>query len=375
MSEPVEDFLVLPGGPEKPPSMPWVTLLAQHWRTIAAASLVGALAGAIVGLSSPAWYESSARLVVIPADDPTSPSSTSVVDGANATVPMLVAIVRSRSVVAEAVERLGLAAAYGKNIDEARLELSNHLEVTSDRKANMVTVAAEDRVPTRARDVAALVAELASQRAAELWAARSHQHRIKLEADLAQVSQRLRDAEDQLRRFREENHVFDLPSQIKASVEAAAALERQRIDKDIGLHYLRGFGGSNSIEVQRAVRERQATARALAVLEHGPIATGPLLPLDRLPPLEREQSQLKRAVDLEAARVEVLSLKISQLLAAEARPGGRPELVDPAGVPRHRSRPARTLMCLQFAVAAALVAALFVWLRAWRRREADACAA
>src|SRR5262249_28520484 len=151
----------------------------------------------------------------------------------NATVPMLAAISHSRPVIEETVTRLGLAQVYGKSTDQARVELLSHLTVTSDRKANVVSLAVEDRLATRARDLASTVAELTGQRSIELWAARSHEHRVKLEAELTQVSARLRSAEDELRAFREQHHVIDLPAQIRASVEAAAALEKQRIDKDI----------------------------------------------------------------------------------------------------------------------------------------------
>jgi uncharacterized protein involved in exopolysaccharide biosynthesis len=360
-----EAILLLPDPPPTP-----AALLERHWAAISGAALAGALIGAIVGRALPSWYESTAKLVVIPVDDPTVVGGTNAVDGANATLPMLAAIMRSRTVADETVERLGLATVYRSTPDLARAELIGHLTVTTDRKANVVSVAAEDRSPERARDLAATVAELSSHRSVELWAARSHEHRLKLQAELAGVSTRLRTAEDALRTFREQNHVIDLPAQIKASVEVAAALEKQRIDKEVGLHFLRGFGGSSSVEVQRARRDREATARALEALVHGATAIGPLLPLDALPPLELEHTRLKRAIDVEAARYDVLSQKIGQLVAAEARPGGRPELVDEASLPRRRARPSRSLVCLQGAVAAALLMSLGLWLRARRRAGA-----
>jgi tyrosine-protein kinase Etk/Wzc len=342
------------------------SLLEARWRLLAGAAVVGALLGALAGLVLPSWYESTARLAAIPVDDPTGNRSTNAVDGASATVPMLAALLRSRPVLDETVARLGLTSVYRVSAEKARAELFKHVKVTSDKKANIVTVAVEDRLPTRARDLAATVAELAGQRCMDLWSARNREHRKKLEAELALVSQRLNRAEEALRNFREQNQVVDLATQIKASVETAAALEKERIDHEVGLHFLQGFGGKDSVEVQRALRQRQAVKRALEQVVLGPQRRGPLLPLESLPPLELTHSRLKRAVDVEATRFDALSQKIGELRALEARPDGRPELVDPAALPSARTRPSR-LIIAQGAIVSTLLVALFVWL--WARRR------
>jgi uncharacterized protein involved in exopolysaccharide biosynthesis len=343
------------------------SLLERRWRVLAVAGAMGGLCGGVIGRFLPSWFESTARLAVIPVEDPTGSGGTSAVEGANAALPMTAAILRSRGVTDELVANLGLTTVYGKSADRAREELLEHVTVTSDRKANLITIAAEDRLPDRARRIAATMAELGARRTVELWAARTHDHRRELEAELGRTNDRLRAAEDALRAFRERNGVVDLPAQIKASVEQAAALERQRIDKQLSLHYLRGFGDGGSVEVQRGSRERQATVRELSALRHGTHSLGPLLPLDSLPGLELEHTRLKRAIDIESARVDLLSLKIGQLTAAEARAAGRPELIDPATLPRDRARPSRLFLCVQCAAAAGALAALVLLLRARRR--------
>jgi uncharacterized protein involved in exopolysaccharide biosynthesis len=360
------EWTVLPGGGPRPPGRRWA-LLEERWRTLTAAALLGSFIGFAVTPLLPAWYESTVRLAVIPVDDPTERPSSSAVEGANATVPMLAAILLSRTVADAAAARLRMDAVYATPPDVAGRELLRHVTVSSDRKANMVTVAVEDRLPTRARDLADAVVAEASRRSVELWSARLREHRLNLEAELRQVSARLNGAEEAMRSFREQNHVIDLPIQIKASVEEAAALEKLRIDQDVTLHFLRGFSGNDAIEVRRGLRERNAATRALQALTHGGAVTGALLTLDSLPPLELEHARLKRAIDIEAARFDLVSQKIGQLVAAEAQPGGRPELVDPATLPRRRVRPSSTLMGLEGAIVTTLLAALWVLIGTRRR--------
>ena len=357
------ELVVLPGGGETPRMV-----LEEKWRVIGGAALFGAMAGLAIAHLLPAWYQSTARLAAIPVDDPTGNGGTSAVEHANAAVPMLAAIVHSRSVADEVVSALGLERVYQSGRDQARTALLAHMTVDSDRKANLVIVNVEDRVPARAQLIAETVIELAAKRSVQLWAARSHDQRLTLERELAQTQARLRTAEDRLREFRDQNHVIDLPAQISASVHQATLLEKERIDKEIALSYLRGFGSVQAIEVQQALRERSATVRALESLRHGPIADAPLLPLDQLPRLELEQARLKRDLDVEAARADLLVHEIGQLATAEARPGGRPELIDPPTLPRNRARPSGMLYAIEGATACALLVAGMVLARARRSK-------
>jgi uncharacterized protein involved in exopolysaccharide biosynthesis len=345
-----------------------VAVIERHRRTIIFAAALGALSGAIAANVLPATYESKGRLFVVPADDPTAAHGTNAFDLANATLPLVVTSLHSRRVLEETVERLRLDTAWGVPARVARRRLDAGLTVATDRKANLITVSFEDRVPARARAVVGAIAERATALAIDLWAQRNRAHRRQLEADLAQVGAELTAAEDAFRGFRERTHIVDLASQIKATVEHAAALERLRIDKALNLRFARAFGDSASIEVQKGVRERAAVSVELEALRVGTSDMGPLLPLDQLPKLELEYTRLKRAVDEHAARHEMLALKVSELVAAEARPGGLAEVVDPPDEPQVPSGPSAVKLMLGGALMAALVAVAVVLVRARRRR-------
>jgi uncharacterized protein involved in exopolysaccharide biosynthesis len=215
----------------------------------------------------------------------------------------------------------------------------------------------------------AAVTELGRSIGSELWAARNHDHRHALEQQMALVSTQLGEAEDALRAFRERTHVVDLPAQIKATVEQAAMLERLRVDKALELRFTRGFGDGRSVEVQRMKRQRDAATRELELLQQSQNSDGPFLALADLPRLEVEHARLHRAIDDQAARQQQLAIRLGQLEAAEARPGGRAEIIDLPATPVGRAGPSRKLYGAGGAFAGGILAALFLLWRARRRKE------
>ncbi len=348
---------------------PWHALLLRHRRAIAMAAILGALVGEIAVNVLPPSFEASGRLLIIPVEDPTAAVGGSAFEAANATLPVVVAVLRSRRVADATVEVLRLDTAWRVTPEDARKRLIDRLAVATDRKANLMTVSFEDRVPARARAVVATMAERAASLSKELWTQRNREHRQKLESELRAVEVVLAAAEDAFRAFREQNHVVDLASQMRASVEAAAALERLRIDKTLDLRFARAFGDHGAIEVQKGEHERAAASSELALLAHGGAsANGPLLPLDALPRLELEHARLKRAVDEQSARHELLALKVSQLVAAEARPGGLAEVIDPPIEPRTATGPSMGKLLCAGTFGGAIFGALCVMLFS-RRRE------
>jgi uncharacterized protein involved in exopolysaccharide biosynthesis len=352
-----------------------VVSLLRAWRWLAAAALAGGAIGVAIGLLLPSWHDTTVQLALAPVDDPTTPALTGSVESAGVELPLLAAILQSRVVADEAVSRLDLGRVYRtSSVEAARRELTRHLRITADKKANTVTVWVEDREAPRARELAHVLAEASVRESGAVWTARSRQHRRRLEERLAEVGRTLASAEEALRQFREKNRVVDLDAQVKASVAEAAAIEHVSIEKRLALHYARGYAARDSPEVKRAEREAAGAGGALAKLVHGRRsssaagrASGPLLALDDLPAIEQEHDRLRREVDVNASGYALLAKQVEQLRAVEARPVGHAEVIDPPVVSLRRSRPARGMLALEGAMVGLLLAALATLGRAWRR--------
>lgn len=351
-----------------PPSvLPFLDRLAtaarRRWWVLVLAALVGGAAGIAASRLLPPWYESNASYAVIPIDDPT------VVSGADssAAIPLFSHVLVSRRAADETVQQLDLVRAYSKATPEAaRAELMRHVNVSTDRKANVVVLSVEDRMPSRAQMIANTLGEVARGISTEIWSARTGEHRKRLETRLAEISKALKSAEEAMRTFRERERVVDLPEQIKASVAEAAFLERLKTEKRIGLHFAQGFGGAESPEVRRSQLEAGGAQQALQGLVHGGLRNGPLLALDALPRLEEENGRLKRDIDVNSATYELLARQVEQLRAVEARSGGRAELVDAPVEPRERSRPSLSSLVMGGTFLGLLLGLFLVaWPRAW----------
>lgn len=368
MSPPEPDLVIDGGGlPSTSPS--WLATLERRRRPLAWAALAGALVGAVLAAALPPSFRASARLFVVPADDPTALRATNALDLATATLPMVVAVLRSERVADAVVARLALDRKWHLSPRRAAQRLAHELEIDPERKTNLVAVSYEDRSAAGARAVVAAVVEAAADACDELWSARNRLQQERLESELAGTRRQLDDAIAALERFRTRTHVVDLDAQVQQSVEQAAALERLRIDKLLALQFARAFGDRSSVEVQKSAHEAAAVARELEALRHDRSRPGPLLALDALPALEAEQARLKRDLDTANARFETLLQKVEQLRATDARPGGRAETVDPAVEPLHRAGPSPLRWMTGGALACALVVALVVLLLDSRRRR------
>lgn len=356
------------------PARATLLLLAANWKIVGLATLVGAALGVGLHGALPKWYSSEAKLAVLALDDPVTPGGINAIDGAQATLPVLVAVLRSRGVAAQTVESLGLERVYNAPTQqEAVVALGRHVAVTSERKSNLISVIAEDHDRARAREIAATIARLGSERNAQMWSARSHEHRIALEARLKDVTRDLAKAEQAMLDFRQKHRVVDLPTQVRVSVEQAAALQRLHTAKMLDLRYTRGYAGAGAWEVARVARERSGIEQELGALVHGDTTVqDPFLSIDELPTLEIEHDRLKRTVELTAERYEKLAREVDDLRTAEARSVGRTEVVDAPALAIKPSRPSRPLYAGAGAMAGLVIALALVLLTAAGPRQAVA---
>jgi uncharacterized protein involved in exopolysaccharide biosynthesis len=270
--------------------------------------VIGVVLGGLAGAAAHKWYESSAQLAVIPSEDPTQPGNP--LEGASAALPMMAGVMQTGPAADQVIESLGLGQVYGTStVAQARAAFWSHVSVTSDRRSGIVRITAEDTDPRRARDIAFALADFAMRRMTQLWSAGPRGQREKLEARLAEISDALAKAEQEMQRFRERTGIADLDEQRRGVLPSLGALPR--------------------IEVEHARR--------------------------------------KRAVDEKVAARDIFFRQIQQLRSAETRPLALINLIDAPIESQVPSRPSR--MALR--VVGAILGAALAWLveRALSRRH------
>jgi uncharacterized protein involved in exopolysaccharide biosynthesis len=311
------DGLAPPGVRSALPERPFALLPSGHapvagprvLRALLLGGLVGAvLAGAAIAVVKKS-YDSTALLAVIPIEDPTQPGNP--LDSASAALPMLTAVVITGPSADEVIDSLGLAAVYRTgSVAKSRAAFWRHVSVTSDRRAGVLRIIAEDEDPKRARDIARGLADVGMRRMIDLWSAGPRSQREKLEARLAEVSEVLAQAEQEMQRFRERTGVVDLDDHRRGVLPSPGALPR----------------------------------------------------------LEVEYARRKRAIEENTAAREILVRQIQQLRSAEGRPLARIELIDAPIESRVPSRSNRLALLGVSAVTGAGLAWL-IELALARRRE------
>jgi uncharacterized protein involved in exopolysaccharide biosynthesis len=342
-----------------------LAVVREKWRVLAAALLVGAAGGIITGVLLPRWYESMMSFAVIPAEDPNASSIAMDPTMSNTALSLFSQVLTSRRVTDEVVSQLDLTSVYqSKTADEARRQLLKRVTVFADRKANLVSISVEDRVPVRATAIAQALGNIGRTVNNEIWSSRSTDYRKRLEARLAEVTQQLNADEEAMRAFRDREHVVDLTEQIKASVGEASYLERMKNDRKVTLRFNQGFAGADAPEVRRSQLEAGSAQAALSGLVHGTQRGGPLLALDDVPRIEQEHARLKREIDVHSSAYELLVRQVEMARATEARPAGRAELLDAPSEPRSPVRPSRAVLLVE-GLLAGLLFGLFlaVWPR------------
>jgi uncharacterized protein involved in exopolysaccharide biosynthesis len=348
---------------------PLLALFVSDWRLLAVGLVVGGALGAAAALVLPKWYESEVVLAMVPVDDPATLGRTNAPDGAASELPILTAVLHTRRVADETVRRLDLVRAWGlRSADEARATLWSRLSVMVDRKSSFLTLRVEDRRPERAREILLALTSVANDVQGELWSSRLREHRRRLDERRVELGAALAAAEEALRDFKRRHHVVALDEQIKATVEQAAALEKIRQEKQLGLDFAAGFASPGSPEMLQAQREVRGARQALRSLGTAG-GLGPGLPLDTLPALEVEHARLQRDVDAKSAAYALLQRQIDELATIESRPSGRADVVDPPTIPRRPHRPAKSALGLEGSFIGLVLAVLLVLLRARRRDD------
>jgi uncharacterized protein involved in exopolysaccharide biosynthesis len=320
-------------------------VLRRRWRTWALHILVFVLAAGAYALAQPKWYLAAASLLPPETDVETSGGVAALAPGVRSVSHMprttsledvFVAILYSRTVAREAVQKFDLIHAYGVPNEEAAIGLlARHCSAARDKRG-VVAVLVEDRSPRRAADLANfyLVALDSYLRDKRLTAGKSL--RIFLEGRVREVRDSLTAAEDALKTRAAAEGAISLSAQD----EAAADLMARRLNLESKLHILLADRSDQDEDVTRVRGELHSVEQALQAA--APPATLGI--------------RLKRQVRMLDANYTLLSTQLEEARARENRDTPTVSVMDRAEPPQVPSRP-KPLMLLGIGLALGLIEA------------------
>lgn len=299
---------------------------------------VTTLVALVVSLLLPKWY--TARAVLLPPTEEESASLLSTLmprglggirmPGAPTMADVFVAVLKSRSVADRIVARFDLVKRYKvKDIDKAVKALEGHVRFHVGDEGT-IAILAEDRDPKTAAEMANAYIEELDRFNLQTRTTSAKRTRAFIEDRLVLAKQDLAAAEDRLREYQQSKNLPAMLPSDKGDADVGARLMAQKIALEVKLQVLRQSLAEDSEDVRRVRQELAAIERQVG----------------GLPGAGVEIMRLWRDVKVQEQVFELLTAQLVEARIRETRDTPTVEVLDPARVPLHKSRPKRSLIVL-----------------------------
>jgi uncharacterized protein involved in exopolysaccharide biosynthesis len=343
-------------------------MLLQRRRLVAWTVLGSTLAALATAFLLPSWY--TATTVILPPQAPQSAAASAIsqlgalagVVGGLASVKspadQYVALMQSVTVSDRIIDRFKLQDVYEEKYrQDTRKTLKENVRITVGKKDGLIAVEVDDRVPTRAADMAnAYVAEL-RQMTNALAVSEAQQRRVFFEQQLAQTKERLAKAQSAL----SESGITQgaLKVEPKTAAEEYARLRAQATVAEVRLQTLRRMLAENTSEVLQQQAALSALREQIARVEKQDDGRG-----------NSDYVNKYREFKYQEALFEIFVKQYELARVDESREGALIQVVDTATPPERRAGPKRAVITLAAAFAALFaVCAYVVGSALWARQR------
>jgi uncharacterized protein involved in exopolysaccharide biosynthesis len=337
-----------------------ITVLIKWRKFVVASSLIAVVGMAVISLVLPKWY--TARTSVFPPE--TGGGMSMYADiiqsfqvpllgplaGGAAPGTIYIDILMSHKIGSQIIEEFGLKEMYGQDImSEALQTLHSHCSF-SILENGLLHISYEDKDPEQAAAVANRLAVLLDEFNRQLNITRASRTREFVEEQLEARSQTLAMAEEDMRKFQEENETLEIEAQINSSLDVMSGLAAQAIALEVEMEILSQFASKSSDEYKNKKRRYDKLLGQLkkfkvsSARDEEDFVRSFFPTLDKVPQVTLEFLRLTRRVKIEEAVYELLVKEYEKSRIDEARDTPTIQVLDEATVPEIRSRPKRKLL-------------------------------
>ena len=261
---------------------------------------------------------------------------------------MLISLLKSRTMGEEIIRRFGLQERYQDRYFDQALKHLEGLTNVFVSKEGVISIRVQDTSPQLAAQIANFYMENLERLVSKFSIGDAGRKRRFIADQLARAKKELADNEQVLRAFQERNRAFVLQEQTRGAIDAAARLKGEIIAVDAQLEVMRAFATEANPEVIALRRRVEEMKRQLAQIQFGDgLAAASrgsdqrdfAVPFSRVPAVGLELARLTRDLKTQETVVTLLTGQLEQARIDEAKDIPVVQVLDPAVVPEHHSKP------------------------------------
>jgi uncharacterized protein involved in exopolysaccharide biosynthesis len=262
---------------------------------------------------------------------------------------MYISILESRWMSERVIDHFDLRTVYGMKtaaIEDVVKALVSRADFDLDELSSVLTIRVEDRSPLRAKEITEYYVDQLDLRNQELKSEASRKEKEFIGQRLDEERWRLTSTEDSLYRFQLATGILDIEEQVKATIQAAAALEAQKLIAQTELQMNLRIWGSINSEAQLSqlkISSIDSTLQAL-IHSHGVKSDDLLLGMEEASQQGMIYLRLYRDIQVEQLLVGYLLQQYEQARIGELRNTPTLMRIEPPMVATKRAWPRRSLM-------------------------------
>ncbi len=276
--------------------------------------------------------------------------------GAKSNGELYIDLLRSGTVTGALADRYHLQQVYKtKFMKDTLKKLNKRTQIVESKKSGVITIVVTDTDRQRSQDLARGYVDELNKLLARVSTSSARREREFIEQRQAAVLKDLNAAEEQLSQFSSNTSAIDIREQTKATVDAGAKLQAERIVSRSELESRRPIYGDDNIRVKSARERIGVLQRELGKMSGTPGYMGDSLalskdelypPLRRMPELGVRYADLYRRVKIQEGVYELLSVDYETARIEEAKEIPTISTIDAAGWPEKKSFPPRLTFML-----------------------------
>ncbi|MDP2240469.1 MAG: Wzz/FepE/Etk N-terminal domain-containing protein [Burkholderiales bacterium] len=273
---------------------------------------------------------------------------------------MYVAMLKSRTVADNLIQRFDLNKLYGKEYQShTRKQLENVSTITSG-KDGIISIAVDDKDPKRAATLANAYVEELDKLTNVLAVTEAAQRRLFFERQLEQAKVNLTKSEATARQALEKGGLVQVEGQGRSMAESSARLRAQITVKEVQIGAMRTFAAERNPDLLMAQQELEAMKRQLAKIEG---AAGKPEDAQKTNSEGIDNLGLLRDLKYNETVYELLAQQYGLAKIDEAKDSSIIQVMDKAIEPDRRSSPKRALIVILTALVAGFLAVIWAFIK------------